>query len=154
VEFRGLTCRATHWTLPPQGYDDTQAAVAAGAMIEATGACDCTWDRCEMTQTDAYAAWLRSGCRRSTLRQCHLHDLGAGGVKLGEAQREDPRFIDAARRDFRLRPDSPALALGFQAIDMEAIGLSGPAAWRSLPSRARRPIPREDVPQSHSARQE
>jgi len=397
VEFRGLTFRASHWTLPPQGYDDTQAAVAAGAMIEATGARDCTWDRCEMTQTDAYAVWLRSGCRHSTLRQCHLHDLGAGGVKLGEAQREDPpraagdnrvencfihngghvhgsgvgvwigassdnlvthneicdlwytgvsvgwrwgtalngtgnnrvtynhihhvmqrlddgggiyclglqpltvlgnnhihdvghdgghentrgiyldegcaailvernvihdtqgavvrmqvgtscnvivnnicafgrrfmidfevartnlflnnivywdagplflrdnwpnyekflannvywrtdgqpilfaghtwaewrklrqtptgfykgaamdagsviadpRFVDAARRDFRLRSDSPAFALGFQTIDMEAIGLSGPAAWRSLPSRVRCPIPREDVPQSH-----
>ena len=45
----------------------------------------------------------------------------------------DPRFVDAAARDFRLRPDSPALALGFQPIDLAAVGLHGPQAWRDLP---------------------
>ena len=35
--------------------------------------------------------WLRSGCRNCTVRQCHIHDLGAGGVKMGESKKEDPR---------------------------------------------------------------
>ncbi|NOY80159.1 MAG: hypothetical protein GXP31_04045 [Kiritimatiellaeota bacterium] len=35
----------------------------------------------------------------------------------------DPRFVDAARDDYRLRPDSPALALGFKPIPVEKIGL-------------------------------
>jgi hypothetical protein len=34
----------------------------------------------------------------------------------------DPRFYDAARRDLRLRPDSPALALGFRPIDLSDVG--------------------------------
>ncbi len=35
----------------------------------------------------------------------------------------DPLFVDASQRDYRLQPDSPALALGFQDITIGAIGL-------------------------------
>ena len=34
----------------------------------------------------------------------------------------EPQFIDAARDDFRLTPESPAFALGFQPIPVEKIG--------------------------------
>ena len=35
----------------------------------------------------------------------------------------DPRFVDAARLDFRLRDDSPAWKLGFQRIPLDKIGV-------------------------------
>lgn len=38
----------------------------------------------------------------------------------------DPQFVDAARRDFRLRRTSPALKLGFVPIDLREVGLTGP----------------------------
>jgi uncharacterized Ntn-hydrolase superfamily protein len=36
---------------------------------------------------------------------------------------KDPHFVDSERLDFRLRPDSPAFAMGFQQIPVEKIGL-------------------------------
>ncbi len=37
----------------------------------------------------------------------------------------DPRFVDPAHDDYRLRPDSPALELGFKPIDATKIGVQG-----------------------------
>ena len=51
----------------------------------------------------------------------------------------DPRFVDAAQFDFRLRSDSPALALGFRPIDLSSVGLVGPSEWTELPQQVVRP---------------
>lgn len=45
----------------------------------------------------------------------------------------DPKFKDAEHYDFTLAPDSPALALGFEPIDVSRVGLYGDAAWRDAP---------------------
>ncbi|MBL7222243.1 MAG: right-handed parallel beta-helix repeat-containing protein [Candidatus Brocadiae bacterium] len=34
----------------------------------------------------------------------------------------DPRFVDAAKHDYRLRPDSPALKLGIESVDLSTVG--------------------------------
>ena len=44
----------------------------------------------------------------------------------------DPLFVDPEHGDYRLRPDSPALALGFQPIDMSRIGIRS----RSMPEQS------------------
>ncbi|NLX14114.1 MAG: right-handed parallel beta-helix repeat-containing protein [Phycisphaerales bacterium] len=47
----------------------------------------------------------------------------------------DPLFIDAAKQDFRLRPESPAWAKGFKPIPFERIGLYTDEVRKSIPPR-------------------
>lgn len=48
----------------------------------------------------------------------------------------DPQFVDPARFDFRVKPESPAIQLGFQPIDTSQNGLFGPPEWVALPKQA------------------
>ncbi len=53
----------------------------------------------------------------------------------------DPRFRDAAGRDFRLAGDSPAKKIAFAPFDAAKAGLVGDAAWTALPGTIeRRPL--------------
>jgi hypothetical protein len=65
----------------------------------------------------------------------------------------DPRFVDAEKQDFRLRTDSPALALGFRPIPIEQIGLqrdewraSWPVRHAPLPDQSPAQARRKDAP--------
>jgi len=60
----------------------------------------------------------------------------------------DPRFVDAAKGDFRLRRGSPAGKIGFQPIDIREIGLYGDRAWVELPKKvAHRPFELPPLPE-------
>jgi hypothetical protein len=58
----------------------------------------------------------------------------------------DPKFVDAARYDFRLKDDSPALKLGFKPFDYTKAGVYGDAAWLRLASGVEYP-PVEKLPE-------
>jgi len=44
----------------------------------------------------------------------------------------DPLFVDAANGDWTLRPESPALKLGFVPFDWKQAGVTGTAEWKQL----------------------
>lgn len=82
--------------------------------------------------------WLMGGY---TWDQWRARGLDARSVAA------DPLFVDAAGRDFRLQPGSPALALGFEPPDLAAVGLYGDPAWVALPQRkVFRPVHPEALP--------
>ena len=67
-----------------------------------------------------------------TPQKLALADWQKSGQDLGSLV-TDPIFVDPAKRDFRLKPGSPALALGIKSIDVSAMGvLQDDSAWRKL----------------------
>lgn len=65
----------------------------------------------------------------------------------GNLTDQDPLFVDAARGDFRLRPESPAWALGFREIPFAEIGLYASPERASWPVRSEvRPAPERPPP--------
>ena len=53
----------------------------------------------------------------------------------------DPLFVDAERRDFRLKPGSPAEKIGFKSIDFSQCGVQGLMAWKELAASVQYPQP-------------
>lgn len=94
VRFYGIVFRHTEWSLPAEmetgGF--VQAAFGVPAAIYAEGARRCEWIHCTVEQVGTYGIELGRGCQHNRIEGCMIHDLGAGGVKIGEPTiREDPR---------------------------------------------------------------
>lgn len=84
LAFRGLTFRHAQYVLPPQGHGDWQAAYTVPAVVMADGARHITLRECEIAHIGTYAIWFRRACTDCRVEKCHLHDMGAGGVRIGE----------------------------------------------------------------------
>jgi len=84
IAFKGLVFRHAQYVLPPQGHGDWQAAFSIPAVVLADGARHVTLQDCEIGHIGTYAVWFRRACTDSRVERCYLHDLGAGGVRIGE----------------------------------------------------------------------
>ena len=85
LHFEGLSFQHTGWIMLREEMVDGQAnAGLTTAAVYARGARNCTFEKCEIAHTGGYALWLQLGCKDNRVVQCHIHDLGAGGVRIGE----------------------------------------------------------------------
>ncbi|MFK5923937.1 MAG: right-handed parallel beta-helix repeat-containing protein [Verrucomicrobiota bacterium] len=84
LEFRGLNFLHSQWITPASGFDPAQAAAPIEAAIQIDGARQVRFENCEIAHTGIYAIWFRRGCQNNQVIHNHLHDLGAGGVRIGE----------------------------------------------------------------------
>ncbi|UCH35790.1 MAG: right-handed parallel beta-helix repeat-containing protein [Armatimonadota bacterium] len=84
IALKGLAFRHSQYLLEPQGHSDGQAAFSIPAVIMADGARNVTIEDCEVAHTGIYGIWFRRGCQDCQVLRCYIHDLGAGGVRIGE----------------------------------------------------------------------
>lgn len=83
IQFRNLLFRTAGYHMPAGGNEPSQAAASIDATVMADHARDIRFERCEIAHTGLYAAWFREDCRQLAVTHCYLHDLGAGGIKIG-----------------------------------------------------------------------
>ncbi len=84
VTFKGLSLRHSRYPLPATGYAPYQAAFVTEAAVVVDGARNVTMVQCDIMHTGDHAIWFRRGCQDCRLQQCHLDDMGAGGIRIGE----------------------------------------------------------------------
>ncbi|MHB0960687.1 MAG: right-handed parallel beta-helix repeat-containing protein [Pirellulaceae bacterium] len=84
LALHGLSFQHSQYLLPAAGHGDGQAAASIPAVIMADGARHVSLERCEIGHVGIYGIWFRRGCQNCRVVQTYVHDLGAGGVRIGE----------------------------------------------------------------------
>lgn len=90
VVLRGLTFSHTDWTMPDDGYTDTQAAVHVPGDLRAEAAVDCAIEKCVFSHLGGYAIELGPGCQRNRIIGNTIFDIAAGGIRLGVPNEKTP----------------------------------------------------------------
>jgi hypothetical protein len=89
ITLRGLAFQHGQYVLPAKGHGDSQAVVTLPAVIMADAARNIAVENCTVEHIGTHAIWLRRACRDCRIVGNYLHDLGAGGVRIGEAWKND-----------------------------------------------------------------
>ena len=99
ITLDGLAFRHAGYRLPAAGHGDPQSAVRIGGAIEADGARHITLRRCEIGCIGTYGVWFHAACSDCRVERALIHDMGAGGVKIGHGwENDNPSPRDRSER--------------------------------------------------------
>ncbi len=80
----GLAFEHGRCHMPGGEFEASQAASPVGAAVTVDGAENVVLKNCTVARAGIYGIWFRRGCRNCRLVRSRVHDLGAGGVRIGE----------------------------------------------------------------------
>jgi hypothetical protein len=89
IVLRGLRFHHTNHLLPKEGMSCQQAAYPVQGAIDGNGARHCSIEDNEIAHIATYGIWLREGCVDNVIRRNHVHDMGAGGIRVGVGKSPD-----------------------------------------------------------------
>ncbi|MBP5672244.1 MAG: right-handed parallel beta-helix repeat-containing protein [Victivallales bacterium] len=84
LNFRGISFQYGAFLLNTSQSHDGQAAAGMTAAVYASDARDCVFSDIDISHSGIYGIWLAKGCQRNMLIRSELHDLGGGGIRIGE----------------------------------------------------------------------
>jgi hypothetical protein len=94
IRFENLVFEVAAYHTPLSGNEPAQAAAPVDASVTLDFADNIMFSNCEIAHTGAYGFWFRRACSNCLVEHCYIHDLGAGGIKIGETViREKPGEI-------------------------------------------------------------
>lgn len=90
VHVNGLSFQHSEWWPARNDTADGQAASHVPGAVQLDGAKNCRIENCAVSHVSNYGIQAGRGCQHNTIIGCHLYDLGAGGIMIGEmAQRSE-----------------------------------------------------------------
>jgi len=84
ISFEGLSFKHSHYKIPPTGSEPNQAAAKLNAAILLEGAQNISITNCEVSNIGQHAIWFGKACSYSSLEETYIHNIGGGGVYLGD----------------------------------------------------------------------
>lgn len=86
IIFLGISFHHTNYLLSQGGFEPAQAASTIDAAVMIDHAEGIEFRNCEIAHTGQHGIWFRKGTRNCRMVQCHLYDLGAGGIRIGDTR--------------------------------------------------------------------
>lgn len=87
LRFRGIAFAHTRWLCPPGGNSSPQAEVPVPAAITVVGGREIGFEGCAVLHAGGHGIAFGIGSRDCRVIETELHDLGAGGIKIGHVAR-------------------------------------------------------------------
>ena len=84
ITIKDLTIANTLYNLSVDGENPQQAVASKGASVMLDYSENIVFSNCEFCHIGLYGIWFREACIGCKIENSYIHDLGAGGVKIGE----------------------------------------------------------------------
>ncbi len=91
VKFSNIDFLYASYLTPDEGNVQMQAAAGIGTVVEADFARNIHFADCTIAHTGLGGVWFKRGCSDCSVERCHIYDLGASGVKIGETSIRENR---------------------------------------------------------------
>ncbi len=119
VKIKGLAFTHGQYLVPEKGQFEGQAAASLAAVVMADGAKRVSVEDCEIAHAGLYGIWFRRGCTDCSAGHNYIHDLGAGGIRIGE---DTPRKDSPNEQTHRNTADNNIIR-NCGRIEMAAVGV-------------------------------